>query len=45
MRLKYIYEEHIRVEEQVVFPLAAVMLDTRAIAGIGREFRKRRESL
>jgi hemerythrin-like domain-containing protein len=43
-RLKYLYEEHIRVEERIVFPLAVEKLDDRAIAEIGREFRKRRES-
>jgi hemerythrin-like domain-containing protein len=42
-RLRHLYEEHIRVEEQTVFPLAAQMLDTGTIAAIGREFRKRRE--
>ncbi len=43
-QLKHLYEEHIQVEEQIVFPLAAGILDSRAIADIGREFRKRRES-
>ena len=42
-RLKHLYEEHIREEEQIVFPLAAEILDRRAIEDIGREFRKRRE--
>lgn len=42
-QLKHLYEEHIQVEEQVVFPRAAEILDSRAIADIGREFRKRRE--
>lgn len=42
-QLKHLYEDHIQVEEQVVFPLAAQMLDSRAIAAVGREFRKRRE--
>ena len=42
-RLKYLYEEHIQVEAKIVFPRAAKMLDSQAIADIGREFRKRRE--
>src|ERR1035438_35995 len=42
-RLKTLYEEHIQVEERVVFPLAAELLDSVAIADIGSEFRKRRE--
>jgi len=42
-RLKHLYEKHIQVEEQIVFPLAAGMLDSHAIADMGREFRKRRE--
>jgi hemerythrin-like domain-containing protein len=42
-RLKTLYEEHIQVEERVVFPLAAELLDSLAIADIGSEFRKRRE--
>ncbi len=40
-RLKYLYEEHIQVEEKIVFPRAAEMLDSQAIADIGREFAKR----
>lgn len=42
-RLKRLYEEHIRLEEQVVFPRAAELLNRESIAEIGQEFRKRRE--
>jgi hemerythrin-like domain-containing protein len=42
-RLQRLYEEHIRMEEQVVFPRAAEVLDEPAIAAMGREFRVRRE--
>jgi hemerythrin-like domain-containing protein len=42
-RLKHLYEKHIEVEEQIVFPRAASMLDGRAIAAIGQEFRARRQ--
>ena len=42
-RLSDLYREHIRVEEQEVFPRAAQMLDPQAIAAIGQEFRARRE--
>lgn len=42
-RLKRLYEEHIRLEEQVVFPRAAELLDRQTIAAIGQEFRQRRE--
>lgn len=41
-RLKRLYEEHIQVEEGMVFPLAARLLDHEAIAAIGSEFRERR---
>jgi hemerythrin-like domain-containing protein len=41
--LKHLYEAHIRLEEQVVFPRAAQLLDRQTIAQIGQEFRKRRE--
>jgi hemerythrin-like domain-containing protein len=40
--LKRLYEEHIRIEEQVVFPRAAKVLDRQAIQAIGEEFRARR---
>jgi hemerythrin-like domain-containing protein len=42
-RLQYLYEQHIQVEEKIVFPRAAEMLDRGAIAAIGQEFRARRE--
>jgi hemerythrin-like domain-containing protein len=41
-RLKRLYEEHIQVEEKIVFPQAAQLLDAQAIAAIGKEFRDRR---
>ncbi len=41
-QLKYLYEEHIQVEEKIVFPRAAEILDSETIAAIGREFRARR---
>ena len=41
--LKRIYVEHIRLEEQVVFPRAAKVLNKKTIARIGEEFRARRE--
>ncbi len=42
-QLKHLYEEHIQVEEHIVFPRAAEMLDRRTIAEIGREFHARRK--
>ena len=42
-RLKGLYTEHIRLEEQVVFPRAAKLLSPAAITAIGQEFRARRE--
>jgi hemerythrin-like domain-containing protein len=41
-QLKHLYEEHIQVEEKIVFPHAAQTLDSRTIAAIGQEFRARR---
>lgn len=41
-RLKELYEEHIDVEESLVFPRAAQALDKDQIAAIGQEFRTRR---
>ena len=41
-RLKHLYEEHIQVEERIVFPRAAQVLDSQTIAAIGQEFRERR---
>ena len=42
-QLKHLYEKHIQVEEKIVFPRAAEMLDRRTIAEIGREFHARRK--
>lgn len=41
-RLLELYREHIRMEEQVVFPRAAKLLDGYAVAAMGAEFRARR---
>jgi hemerythrin-like domain-containing protein len=41
-RLSELYYAHIRVEESVVFPQAAQVLDPAAIAAMGEEFRARR---
>ena len=41
-RLKHLYEGHIRIEENLVFPRAAESLDEQALAAIGAEFRNRR---
>lgn len=43
-RLQRLYAGHIQVEEGIVFPRAAAVLDADAIAAIGSEFRIRRES-
>ncbi len=43
-RLRQLYEEHILVEEQVVFPRAVEMLNAHTIAAIGQEFRIRRQA-
>lgn len=40
--LRGLYAEHIRVEEAVVFPRAARLLDRDSVAAIGSEFRARR---
>jgi hemerythrin-like domain-containing protein len=42
-RLKRLYDEHIRLEEQVVFPRAAKLLNQQSIREIGQEFRTRRQ--
>ena len=42
-KLKHIYQEHIQIEEKIVFPRAVEMLNSRTIAVIGQEFRARRE--
>lgn len=41
-KLQEIYREHIRLEEDVVFPCARRVLDPAAVATIGEEFRARR---
>jgi hemerythrin-like domain-containing protein len=40
--LKRLYEEHIQIEERIVFPRASEVLDAGVIARIGEEFRARR---
>jgi hemerythrin-like domain-containing protein len=42
-RLKLLYEGHIRIEENLVFPRATQGLDIETIAKIGEEFRARRK--
>lgn len=41
-QLKDHYAEHIRLEEEVVFPRAAELLTSDALAEVGREFQQRR---
>ena len=41
--LKRLYTEHIRLEEQVVFPRASKLLNAEAVHAMGQELRKRRE--
>jgi hemerythrin-like domain-containing protein len=43
LQLKNLYEEHIQIEEEIVFPRAAEVLDSRTIAAIGQEFVARRK--
>ena len=42
-RLKQLYEGHIRIEENLVFPRAAEGLNVETIAEIGQEFQARRK--
>ncbi len=42
LSLQQLYKEHIRVEEQFVFPMAAQLLDPGTVRAIGSEFRQRR---
>src|SRR5215831_20155259 len=42
-RLRQLYQGHIKVEENLVFPTAAGSLDAETIAAIGAEFRERRK--
>ena len=41
-KLKHLYADHIKLEEEVVFPRAAQMLKPDALAAMGEEFRARR---
>jgi hemerythrin-like domain-containing protein len=41
-RLVELYRAHIRLEEEIVFPRAAKLLDQEAVAAMGAEFRTRR---
>lgn len=41
--LDHLYKAHIKVEEEVVFPEAASVLDRESVATMGQEFRARRE--
>jgi hypothetical protein len=43
VRLKQLYSGHIQIEETIVFARASRVLDSRAIAAIGTEFRIRRK--
>lgn len=42
-RLRELYRAHIQIEDNIVFPRAADLLDKNQIAAIGQEFRARRE--
>lgn len=42
-QLKRLHDDHIRREEQTVFPCAAEILDAETIAAMGEEFRQRRK--
>lgn len=41
-RLKHLYDGHIKIEENLVFPAASKALDRETITTIGEEFRQRR---
>lgn len=41
--LRHLYEQHIHIEEQVIFPRAAEVLDGKSIVAMGQELRARRE--
>jgi hemerythrin-like domain-containing protein len=41
-QLQAIYQEHIHIEEDVVFPLAAKLLGSQALSAMGSEFKRRR---
>jgi hemerythrin-like domain-containing protein len=42
-KLQQLYEEHIKIEEDLVFPFAADRLDNETVAEMGSEFKARRE--
>jgi hemerythrin-like domain-containing protein len=42
-QLRHIYQGHIQVEDNIVFPRAAQVLDADAIEALGREFQARRQ--
>jgi len=44
LTLAELYREHIRVEEDYVFPIAAKALDTEALMAVGREMAARRNA-
>ena len=41
-KLKHLSEQHIQIEERIVFPRAQQVLDRQTTAAIGQEFRARR---
>jgi hemerythrin-like domain-containing protein len=41
-RMRALYAEHIKIEDNIVFPRAAQVLASETLAQIGQEFRKRR---
>ena len=41
-KLEAIYSEHIRIEEETVFPRAAQLLDRATLSEMGKEFKQRR---
>ena len=43
-KLQLLYREHIRIEEEVVFPRAAELFDLNTVRSVGAEFKARRES-
>lgn len=42
-RLQQLYREHIRVEEELVFPCAAKLFDRGTVSAMGAEFKARRQ--
>ena len=43
-RLRDLYQAHIQIEDNVIFPKAAEVLDNNTIGAIGQEFRARRQA-